>query len=318
VSGVDDRDRAAGDRTQIDPDATVVAPRPVPAEAPAAGATQSGEPDVAATVAFDGGSEPGSTAIHTTPPRGDVEAGMTTVYRAPTPAEADAGATAVFGAPPGRVDPEETVAFGDAGSTVALGEPGATVAFGDPAATVAYGAPARPPTGPSGTRIIAPPPNPTLAAKAGQASTAAPAWPVIRKRPRRRGRWIGTLMLLAAAGGVAAFLLLHRGSQSTGPTLAVTAVTAGAPATATCDQRVDVSGAITTNGGEGTISYQWTRSDGQPSPAQQLHATANQTRYPVSLLWTISGRGRITAGATLTVTSPSGAAPATAQFLYAC
>jgi hypothetical protein len=148
-------------------------------------------------------------------------------------------------------------------------------------------------------------------------STDVPAWPVIRKARRRR-RWLGTVLLLAAAAGAAAYLLLHRSSQTPAPTLAVTGVTAKAPATAGCGQTVTVSGAIVTNGGEGTVAYQWTRSDGLPSPVQQLRTTADQTRYPVSLLWTISGRGRLTGVATLTVSSPAGAAPASAQFQYSC
>jgi len=143
------------------------------------------------------------------------------------------------------------------------------------------------------------------------------AWP--KARPGRRGRLLTVMVPLSilVTAGIAAFLLFNRASTS-GPALSVTGVTITAPPTAGCGQVVTVSAIISTNAGAGTIAYRWSRSDGQQNPVQHLSATRDQTSYPVSLTWSIEGRGRLDAAATLTVSAPSGVSPAVARFVYSC
>lgn len=230
----------------------------------------------------------------------------------PPPANADLGATIAI---PNQAD-------ADLGATIAFRtnpavDPGATIAF-TPRQPPPPGAP--PPGGAAtGARsgATAPPPNPKLANRARE---LAPAWTMgAPQRKRSRLPWLLTFLLLAAAGAVAAYLLLHRSSDTTpAPALQVVGVSVTSPATASCDSTVTVSAAITTNGKQGTITYQWKRSDGQTVAAQQLAATANQSTYAVSLLWTVAGNGRFDAVATLTIRDPAGTAPASAHFIYSC
>lgn len=52
-----------------------------------------------------------------------------------------------------------------------------------------------------------------------------------------------------------------------------------------CYPEVQVSGTITTNGGQGTVDYYWGRSDGSSSPPQSVGAVTGKTSYGVSDDW---------------------------------
>jgi hypothetical protein len=281
------------------------------------------------------------------PASGPREDDVTAVFLSPAPVTdttvafdetaVDAGLTSAFTAP--AVDPDATVAFAtaDPDATVAFAtvDPGASAVFeptpvGDATAVLDRPADAGPawaevPGAPltHGRPFAAPAAqseSPVFRITPQEGAPAAPAWPTVKGRRRRRGRLATVLVPMVpilAAAGVAAFILFNRLGTS-GPALTITSVSVTSPPTASCGQAVHVSAVINTNGGAGTIAYRWTRSDGQETPAQQLNATRDQTSYPVPLSWQIQGRGRFDAVATLTVTSPSGASPAVARFLYTC
>ena len=154
-------------------------------------------------------------------------------------------------------------------------------------------------------------------------ATAGPAW-FSAPPPPRRGRggllWllVGALAFVAVAG-VGGYLLVSR--SSSGPALSVTGIVAVAqPAKAGCDSDVHVSGTITTNGGKGTIDYQWFR-DGQPVSADILHMPVDKDQTQVhlpDLTLTNTGKGSLVARVTLTVISPAGSVPGTTSFSYSC
>jgi hypothetical protein len=85
----------------------------------------------------------------------------------------------------------------------------------------------------------------------------------------------------------------------------------------TCDVQYDIVGTITTNGKAGTIAYEWLRSDGQQSGTLKQSVTAGQTSTTVHLYWKFTGKGSMTATATLRVLDPTQIDGA-AQFLYSC
>jgi hypothetical protein len=128
------------------------------------------------------------------------------------------------------------------------------------------------------------------------------------------------LVALAALAVVAAVVtaLALRGSHGGG--LAVTAVAvapSSPPPSHECHIAVEVVGTIVTNGNGGTVTYQWTRSDGTTSPVQTTQVASGRRSAQVFLHWTISGPGTIQAKATLRVLSPSVKAAST-SFPYSC
>lgn len=140
-------------------------------------------------------------------------------------------------------------------------------------------------------------------------------------RPRRRPLWRrvagGLLTLtLAVLTGLVVWWLLHR----TGPAVRVTGVTVTAPAgVRPCDSTATVVGVIHTNGGPGTVSYRWRRSDGQDSGVFTDGLPRGRHSIRVPLRWTIRGHGTMHATATLQVISPrSPDGSASASFEYAC
>lgn len=65
---------------------------------------------------------------------------------------------------------------------------------------------------------------------------------------------------------------------------ASTAITSTSPPT-NCIVTIQISGTITTNGGQGSIVYYWNRSDGTQSPTQSVGATTGTTSYSVGDTW---------------------------------
>lgn len=84
-----------------------------------------------------------------------------------------------------------------------------------------------------------------------------------------------------------------------------------------CNVQYDIVGTIITNGKAGTISYEWLRSDGQSSGTLEQSVASGETSTTVHLYWKFTGKGSMTATATLHVLSPSQVQGAT-QFPYAC
>ncbi|WP_207945194.1 hypothetical protein, partial [Actinomadura rubrisoli] len=140
--------------------------------------------------------------------------------------------------------------------------------------------------------------------------------PKPRRRRRRAGRLLGALLLPAAvAGGL--FAWTHRPARQ--GDLAVTAVDARVDTSRPrCDDEVNVTGTLTTNGAPGHIAYQWWRSDEDgPEPPRRQAVEKGRTRTTVHLLWRLHGTGRHRFTATLTVL---GDAPLQdkAAFTYSC
>jgi hypothetical protein len=149
-------------------------------------------------------------------------------------------------------------------------------------------------------------------------SQAAAVWhgePPTAAEPRRRrallGGWLLPILVLIV---VLAVLYWFR----MGTPVSVTGATARAqPSAVSCGDTATVIGTMQTNGGSGTVSYQWKRSDGTESAVLQQHFAKGTHQTSVTLLWTFSGRGSVQATATLDVLTPN-VASASTTFSYAC
>jgi hypothetical protein len=119
------------------------------------------------------------------------------------------------------------------------------------------------------------------------------------------------LLVLAA---VIAYLLLWRPDPLV---LTGAEVAPAAPPGQACDVTVDVVGTIHTNGLAGTIHYRWLRSDGESTGPLTQTAEAGQPVVQAHLLWTLSGKGRYPASATLEISQPQPMS-ATGGFTYSC
>ncbi|GAA1993258.1 hypothetical protein [Kitasatospora viridis] len=128
---------------------------------------------------------------------------------------------------------------------------------------------------------------------------------------RRFKRWLVPVLILLA---VLAFLLWQwRPHPLTVTGLSVRSSTAAQG----CDSTAVVTGTLDTNGGSGTVTYRWHRSDGTVS-ADLTQTVARGSRHTdVVLRWTFEGKGSMTATATLDVLSPTPRTAAT-TFTYAC
>jgi hypothetical protein len=171
---------------------------------------------------------------------------------------------------------------------------------------------------PQGT--TAPNTNVTLRFGPGVPPGVAEVWHGTPAKPRnqlarRIGSAVATLAIALTSGAVV-WYLLHSG----GPQVRVTSVTVTAPAKRlACDSTARVVGVIRTNGGKGSISYRWRRSDGQISPVFTDRTGKGQHSIRVPLRWTVKGPGNLHAVATLEITRPTGgASTASAAFEYSC
>jgi hypothetical protein len=147
----------------------------------------------------------------------------------------------------------------------------------------------------------------------GPGLTGAPKWsgPAPRRRRSPKG---GVLFGGLALAAVLAFFLLWRPDPVV---LTGAEVAPAAPVGQACDVTVDVVGTIRTNGRAGTIGYRWLRSDGESSEPLTQTVEAGQTSAQVHLFWTLSGKGRYPATATLEITQPQ-PLTATGGFTYSC
>jgi hypothetical protein len=148
----------------------------------------------------------------------------------------------------------------------------------------------------------------------GVPSPAADAWRgtvTTPPRSRRRRGWLVPLALLIAVLGYLAW-------PRFGAPFAVSAVTLRVdPARLSCDSTMVVAGTVQTNGGGGTVTYHWIRSDGTDSGVLTQRVPAGQPRTEVTLRWTFQGHGTVHAKATLAVLAPSPRS-ASVTFPYHC
>ncbi|MEE1831558.1 hypothetical protein [Streptomyces sp. SP17KL33] len=130
------------------------------------------------------------------------------------------------------------------------------------------------------------------------------------RRRRLRRHALPVLVLL----GVLAFLAWQR----LGPPLEVGTVTVTArPTVLQCDSTADIVAVVATNGGPGTFSYRWIRSDGTRSGVLKEVMVRGQRQARVHLRWTFQDKGHRTAKVELRVLSP-GTPTATTRFTYDC
>lgn len=122
--------------------------------------------------------------------------------------------------------------------------------------------------------------------------------PAPRRRPRP-GRLTGSALtvVLLAASGIVLYLRVHH------PPFHVTGVVISQRTRAGCG--VDVTGRIATNGGPGTVSYQWLFQPGlgPPQPLSQSVIAGQQAVY-VTVAVEGSGHGRASQTVTLQVLGP--------------
>jgi hypothetical protein len=172
--------------------------------------------------------------------------------------------------------------------------------------------------GPPGRASGAPPGWDPRPPSAGRAPSGGPsAWPTPPPRRRRR-RWRGplsTLLTLAIAAGVWAYVWERSHAK-----LSVSAVTVKAANEAVavgCNGTAEIIGTITTNGRGGPITYEWISDPNQQPKVLTVQDQSGSNTVQVSLNWSFHGRGTGAAVATLEVVSPD-ADKASITFPYTC
>ena len=131
---------------------------------------------------------------------------------------------------------------------------------------------------------------------------------------RRSRRWILPLTVLILVIAVLIYFLWGRGTNAV--TVDSVVVKASTPAV-TCGQTERLNALITTNGGAGTLTYQWVRSDGTTSEILTQNMNRGEGQTSVALLWNFDGYGTLDAKATLHIISPGDASGST-TFTYTC
>jgi hypothetical protein len=143
-----------------------------------------------------------------------------------------------------------------------------------------------------------------------------PSWPAVPKaRPRRR-RWRGalsTLLTVAIAAGVGAYVWerAHETLKITSAAVAVTNPPAG------CNVTANIVGTIYTNGRGGPISYEWLRGSEKNAPVLVADDASGSQTVQVALKWGFRGKGTYQAVAELRVLEPE-QAQASTTFTYSC
>jgi serine/threonine protein kinase len=143
-----------------------------------------------------------------------------------------------------------------------------------------------------------------------------PAWPTPppRRRPARRWRGaLGTLLTVALAAGVWAYVWERSHDK-----LVINSVTvkSGNPNVG-CSGTEEVVGTISTNGHAGRITYEWVRSTAPNPQFGVAQAGSGSDTVQVSLQWAFHGKGTGTAIVTLHVLTPA-SADETINFPYSC
>jgi hypothetical protein len=166
-----------------------------------------------------------------------------------------------------------------------------------------------------GVASARPPQQQPVTAPPWQGNTAN--YPVAQRPNRSRKRLISiftgliTVVILAVVG----YFIIQRLTplQITGLTVNIAQPL---PANA-CDTRVDVVGTVTSNGGGGTFTYRWVRSDGAATGTLTEQVPFGTNVSQVHLFWQFSGTGTLKAKATLQILTPQPAETST-EFTYTC
>jgi cytochrome c5 len=140
--------------------------------------------------------------------------------------------------------------------------------------------------------------------------TAAPVAPAPPRR-RRRGWLVLPLVLLLAVLGYLTWPWFGNQVAVSGATVRTD------PAGPSCDGTAVVTGTLETNGGAGTVTYHWIRSDGTDSGTLSQQVSAGERSTDVVLRWTFQGHGTMEATATLQVLTPDQHS-ASVSFPYNC
>ncbi len=163
---------------------------------------------------------------------------------------------------------------------------------------------------------VPPPERPTATAVGvWRGAVAPPEW----LRPRRRRRVLRELRRYALAGTLLLAVLGYLLWQRTGPELRVegVAVSASTVGPADCGETVEVVAVVRTNGGAGSLSYQWVRSDGGATEAREERLPRDRDEARLRLLWTFQGEGTMEAVAELRIIVPTRLSAA-AHISYRC
>jgi hypothetical protein len=205
---------------------------------------------------------------------------------------------------------EETVALAE--ETVALA--GATVPADtgadavDNAETYVHfgpGVPARKPSAPDRATAL----------WRGEIGAAGPAGDSAVGWRRRAQRWILPLTVLILVIAVLIYYLWGR--TSTHALSVGGARVQAAELSLGCGGAEHLTAIIPTNGGAGTITYRWLRSDGTSSEQLSQQVTDGERQVSVELDWSFDGHGAIDASATISILSPQ-AEKASTSFMYRC
>ena len=151
---------------------------------------------------------------------------------------------------------------------------------------------------------IEPPPN---------TGRPGPEDPALAAR-RRNQRWILPLTVLILVVAMLIYYLWNRSGQG----LSVRSVSVSAAATPLgCDGTERLTGIVLTDGGAGTVKYEWQRSDGTFSGPLTRTVPRGTQQVTLVLDWDFKGYGTFDATARLRVLSP-GSATASGSFTYRC
>jgi hypothetical protein len=166
-----------------------------------------------------------------------------------------------------------------------------------------------------GVAAARPPQQQASTAPQWQGSTAS--YPVAQRPNRSRRRLISIFsgLITAVILAVVGYFVVQRLAPLEITSVAVN-IAQPLPANA-CDTRVDVVGTVTSNGGGGSFTYRWSRSDGEATPVFTESVPFGTSVTQVHLFWQFGGEGTLKARATLQILSPQPVEAAT-EFTYNC
>jgi hypothetical protein len=139
----------------------------------------------------------------------------------------------------------------------------------------------------------------------------------IAKRPNRNRRRVISILSGALTVVILALVGYYIVQRLTPLQITGVAVGIAQPLGNSCDAQVDVVGTVTSNGGGGTFSYRWVRSDGAATGVFTESVSFGTEVTQVHLLWKFSGKGTLKAKATLQILTPQ-PSEASADFTYNC
>jgi hypothetical protein len=84
-----------------------------------------------------------------------------------------------------------------------------------------------------------------------------------------------------------------------------------------CDARVDIVGTVTSNGGGGSFTYRWVRSDGEATSVFTETVPFGTDVTQIHLFWQFGGEGNLKVKATLQILTPQPVETST-EFTYNC